>query len=56
MRIDFPNYRKPELGALMPGCVIEEGAPTVRYEAEDLFEAHRAMLMMTELVMQTKFC
>ncbi|MGG0643874.1 M55 family metallopeptidase [Sporosarcina gallistercoris] len=56
MRIEFTNYGEAEWAAMMPGCVIEEGTTIVRYEAKDIVEAYRAMLVMTELAMQTKFC
>lgn len=56
MRIEFTNYGEAEWAAMMPGGVIEEGTTIVRYEAKDIIEAYRAMLVMTELAMQTKFC
>lgn len=56
MRIEFTNYGEAEWAALMPGCVIEEGTTIVRYEAKDIIDAYRAMLVMTELAMQTTFC
>ena len=56
MRIEFTNYGEAEWAAMMPGCEIEEGTTIVRYEAKDIVEAYRAMLVMTELAMQTKFC
>lgn len=56
MRIEFTNYGEAEWAAMMPGCVIEEGTTIVLYEAKDIVEAYRAMLVMTELAMQTKFC
>ncbi|WJY26889.1 M55 family metallopeptidase [Sporosarcina trichiuri] len=56
MRIEFTNYGEAEWAALMPGCEIEEGTTIVRYEAKDIIDAYRAMLVMTELAMQTTFC
>lgn len=56
MRIEFTNYGEAEWAAMMPGCVLEEGTTIVRFEAKDILEAYRAMLVMTELAMQTKFC
>jgi D-amino peptidase len=40
----------------MPGCEIIEGTTIVKFEAKDILEAYRAMLVMVELAMQTKFC
>ncbi len=56
MRVEYTNYGEAEWAAMMPGCQIEEGTTIVRYEAKDIIEAYRAMLVMTELAMQTKFC
>lgn len=41
---------------MMPGCVLEKGTIVVRYQAKDILEAYRAMLVMTKLEMQSKFC
>ncbi|MBB4824626.1 D-amino peptidase [Sporosarcina luteola] len=56
LRIEFTNYGQAEWAALMPGCEIEPGTTVVRFEAKDILEAYRAMLVMVELAMQTKFC
>ncbi|MGN7312405.1 M55 family metallopeptidase [Alkalicoccobacillus gibsonii] len=56
LRIEFANYGQAEWAALMPGATIEEGTTTVRFEANDILEAYRAMLVMTELAMRTAFC
>lgn len=56
LRIEFSNYGQAEWAALMPGCEIEEGTTIVKFQAKDIIEAYRAMLVMTELAMQTKFC
>lgn len=40
---------------MMPGCVLEKGTIVVRYQAKDMLEAYRAMLVMTELALQEKF-
>lgn len=56
LRIDFTNYGQAELAAMMPGCSIEEGSTIVRYQAKDILEAYRAMLVMVELAAQAKFC
>ncbi|MCG3087624.1 M55 family metallopeptidase [Sporosarcina cyprini] len=56
LRIEFTNYGQAEWAALMPGCEIEPGTTVVKFEAKDILEAYRAMLVMVELAMQTKFC
>ncbi len=56
LRIEFTNYGQAEWAALMPGCEIEPGTTIVRFQAKDIIEAYRAMLVMVELAMQTKFC
>ena len=56
LRIEFANYGQAEWAALMPGCSIVEGTTIVEFKAKDILEAYRAMLVMTELAMHTKFC
>lgn len=56
LRIEFTNYGEAELAAMMPGCEIEEGTTIVKFQAKDILEAYRAMLVMTELADQAKFC
>ena len=56
LRIEFTNYGQAEWAALMPGAEIEDGTTTVRFQAKDILEAYRAMLVMTELAMRTAFC
>ncbi|MDN7241765.1 M55 family metallopeptidase [Planococcus sp. N028] len=56
LRIEFTNYGEAELASMMPGCEIEAGTTVVHFQAEDILEAYRAMLVMTELAMQAKFC
>lgn len=56
LRIEFTNYGQAEWAALMPGTEIEPGTTIVKFEAKDILEAYRAMLVMVELAMQTKFC
>lgn len=56
LRIEFTNYGQAEWAALMPGCEIERGTTIVKFEATDIVEAYRAMLVMIELALQTKFC
>ncbi|WP_203332196.1 M55 family metallopeptidase [Planococcus beigongshangi] len=55
LKIEFTNYGQAELAAMMPGCTIEEGTTIVRFEAEDILEAYRAMLVMVELAAQSQF-
>ena len=50
------NYGQAEWAALMPGCEIEPGTTIVKFHAKDIIEAYRAMLVMVELAIQTKFC
>lgn len=56
LKMEFTNYGEAELAAMMPGCEMEAGTTIVRYQAKDIVEAYRAMLVMTELAMQAKFC
>ena len=56
LRIEFANYGQAEWAALMPGCTILQGTTIVEFKAKDILEAYRAMLVMTELAMHTKFC
>lgn len=56
LRIEFVNYGQAEWAALMPGCEMIEGTTIVKFEAKDILEAYRAMLVMVELAMQAKFC
>lgn len=39
----------------MPGTVLEEGTTIVSFQAKDILEAYRAMVVMTELAMKTAF-
>ncbi|MCL6456433.1 MAG: M55 family metallopeptidase [Gorillibacterium sp.] len=56
LTIEFANYGQAEWAALMPGTKIDAEAPIVTFAAEDILEAYRAMLVMTELAMHTSFC
>lgn len=56
LRIEFTNYGQAEWAALMPGAEIEPGTTIVKFEAKDVLEAYRAMLVMVELANQTTFC
>jgi D-amino peptidase len=55
LKIEFNNYGQAEMAHLMPGTEIIPDTTTVRFQAKDILEAYRAMLVMTELAMQTKF-
>ncbi|MBY0121219.1 M55 family metallopeptidase [Bacillus sp. S/N-304-OC-R1] len=56
LRIEFANYGQAEWASLMPGTEIEENSTIVRYQAKDILEAYKAMLVMVELAMRTSFC
>ena len=56
LKIEFTNYGEAELAAMMPGCHLEEGTTIVHFQAKDILEAYRAMLVMAELAVQAKFC
>ncbi len=55
LRIEFVNYGQAEWASLMPGTEIEPNSCIVKFEAKDILEAYRAMLVMTELAMRTTF-
>jgi D-amino peptidase len=56
LAIEFANYGQAEWAALMPGTELVENTTIVRFQARDILEAYRAMLVMTELAMRTTFC
>ena len=56
LRIEFANYGQAEWACTMPGTILEPDSTTVRFDAEDILEAYRAMIVMTELAMKTTFC
>nr|WP_285813594.1 M55 family metallopeptidase [Rossellomorea marisflavi] len=56
LRIEFANYGQAEWASTMPGTILEPDSTTVRFDAEDILEAYRAMIVMTELAMKTTFC
>lgn len=56
LKIEFANYGQAEWAHLMPGTEILPGTTIVQYEAKDILEAYRAMLVMIELALQTDFC
>lgn len=55
LKIEFNNYGQAEWANLMPGTEILPGTTTVSYQAKDVLEAYKAMLVMTELAMHTAF-
>jgi len=56
LSIEFTNYGEAEWAALLPGTELVEGTTIVRFQAKDILEAYKAMLVMTELAMRTTFC
>lgn len=56
LTIEFANYGQAEWAHLMPGTSIDPNSPVVSFQAKDILEAYRAMLVMTELAMRTSFC
>ncbi|WP_010648342.1 M55 family metallopeptidase [Oceanobacillus massiliensis] len=55
LKIEFNNHGQAEWANLMPKTEIIPGTTIVRYEAADILEAYKAMLVMTELAMHTAF-
>lgn len=55
LTIEFNNHGQAEWAHLMPGTKLEDNTTRVSFQAEDMPEAIRAMLVMTELAMQTTF-
>ncbi|MGM8213821.1 M55 family metallopeptidase [Virgibacillus sp. W0430] len=55
LKIEFNNYGQAEWANLMPGTVIEPGTTIVRFKAKDMIEAYKAMVVMTELAINTTF-
>src|SRR5690625_1454578 len=55
LRIEFTNYGQAEWAALMPGVEIEPNSCIVKYEAKDILEAYRAMLVMIELALNNTY-
>lgn len=56
LTVEFTNYGQAEWASLMPGTELIEGTTIVRYEATDILEAYKAMLVMAELSSNTTFC
>lgn len=55
LRVEFNNYGQAENAALIPGCSIEEGTTIVRFEAKDMLEVYRAILVMIRLAGPTTY-
>ena len=55
LKIEFNNYGQAEWASLMPGTELLPGTTTVSFQAKDVLEAYRGMLVMTELAMHTAF-
>ncbi|UJL45974.1 M55 family metallopeptidase [Virgibacillus sp. NKC19-16] len=55
LKIEFNNYGQAEWANLMPNTEIVPGTTMVTYQAKDILEAYQAMLVMTELAMNTTF-
>lgn len=55
LTVEFNNHGQAEWAHLMPGTEILSDTTKVTFQAKDILEAYRAMLVMTELAMHTKF-
>lgn len=55
LTVEFVNYGSAEWASLMPGTEIIPGTTMVKYEAKDILEAYRALLVMIELAYNTKY-
>ncbi len=55
LKVEFNNYGQAENAAQMPGCTIKEGTTIVRFQAKDVLEAYRAMLVMVRLAGPTTY-
>lgn len=55
LKIEFNNFGQAEWANLMPGTEIVPGTTIVKFQAKDILEAYQAMLVMTELAMNTTF-
>lgn len=55
LTIEFNNYGQAEWANLMPGTNLKPGTTKISFQAKDILEAYQAMLVMTELAMQTTF-
>ncbi|WP_047983776.1 M55 family metallopeptidase [Ornithinibacillus californiensis] len=55
LKVEFVNYGAAELASMMPGTEIIPGTTMVEYQAKDILEAYRALLVMIELAYETKY-
>ncbi|MFS0782601.1 M55 family metallopeptidase [Bacillus sp. 1P06AnD] len=55
LTIEFNNYGQAEWANLMPGTELIEGTTKVSFQADDILEAYKAMLVMTELASNSTF-
>lgn len=55
IKVEFVNYGAAELAHMMPGTEIIPGTTIVQYQAKDILEAYRALLVMIELAYDTKY-
>ncbi|WP_152656851.1 M55 family metallopeptidase [Oceanobacillus sp. CFH 90083] len=55
LTMEFNNSGQAEWADLMPGTIWIPGTTKVRFQAKDMKEAYQAMLVMTELAVQTTF-
>ncbi|MBC5635647.1 M55 family metallopeptidase [Ornithinibacillus sp. BX22] len=55
LKIEFVNYGAAELAHMMPGTEIIPGTTIVTYQAKDILEAYRALLVMIELAYYTQY-
>lgn len=56
LTVEFTNYGQAEWANLMPGTELVEGTTIVKFQAKDILEAYKAMLVMAELATNTTFC
>ncbi|GGA64384.1 M55 family metallopeptidase [Ornithinibacillus halotolerans] len=55
IQVEFVNYGAAEWASMMPGTRILPGTTIVEYQAKDILEAYRALLVMVELAYNTKY-
>src|SRR5699024_10879544 len=55
LTIEYNNHDQAECDHLMPGTYKTHGTTKVSFQPKDMLEAYQAMLVMTELAMNTKF-
>lgn len=49
LKVEFNNYGQAESAAIMPGCEVEKNSTIVRYEAKNMAETYRALMVMLSL-------